>query len=75
MWAAKGCVESVFGRPKTDLIDRLRVIMWSHAVFKSSEAADIQALELELAKKYRIRLASGLSAWCNMAGFELVGIG
>lgn len=48
------------GRPRTALVDRLRVSLWAHSVMHAMGAITIDDLEHKLATKHRIRLSSGL---------------
>lgn len=62
---------AVRGRPKTPLIERLRVIVWSHHVLAASGAASIQDFESMYAKSGRkVVLSSGL--WARYMRGEVI---
>jgi len=48
------------GRPKTFIVDRLRVSLWSHSVLLASGLKEVQELEALFDKTPRLRLAKGL---------------
>lgn len=48
------------GRPKTFIVDRLRVSLWAHSVLLASGLKEVQELEALFDKTPRLKLAKGL---------------
>lgn len=48
------------GRPATHVVNRLRVMLWSHLIQMDLEATSLQEMEEALQDQHGIRLASGL---------------